>query len=375
MISDTFASQSLTDYDKMKAALISLGSISSKWTLEAMRKYFDEVDDIHLRNIEINIGVKNEEVLYEGKPLPQFDCIFAKGSFRYAPVLRALTNALSTCAYMPITSESFTLGHDKMLTHLALQLNHIPTPTTYLSASIEGAKKILAKVNYPIIMKFPQGTQGKGVMYAESMASASSMLDALTALRQPFLIQEYIETGGVDVRAIVVGDKIVAAMRRKAVIGEKRANIHVGGAGEAYLPDFNTKKIAVDTARSIGADICAVDILESPRGPLVIEANLSPGLRGITKATGIDVADKIARFLSEKTKMFKEKDAKKGAHKIMEDLGIESSHKEMGQIITHLDFRGERILLPKLATNAAQITDKDEIILKLDKGRIIIEKI
>ena len=358
----------------MKAALISLGSISSQWTLEAMRTYFEEVADILLKNIEINIGVKSAEVLYEGKPLPSFDCIYAKGSFRYATVLRALTNASGKESYMPIASESFTLGHDKLLSHLAMQLHRVPMPTTYLSSSIQGAKKILAKVNYPIIMKFPQGTQGKGVMYAESMASASSMLDALTALRQPFLIQEYIETGGVDVRAIVVGDKVVAAMKRKAVVGEKRANIHAGGVGEAYQPDFYTKKIAVETARAIGADICAVDMLEGPKGPLVIEANLSPGLQGITKATGINVADKIARFLFEKAQAFKEKGTKKETHKIMEDLGIENMQKKIEEIITHLDFRGERILLPKLATNATQLTDKDEIILKLGKGRITIEK-
>ena len=358
----------------MKAALISLGSISSQWTLEAMRTYFEEVADILLKNIEINIGVKSAEVLYEGKPLPSFDCIYAKGSFRYATVLRALTNASGKESYMPIASESFTLGHDKLLSHLAMQLHRVPMPTTYLSSSIQGAKKILAKVNYPIIMKFPQGTQGKGVMYAESMASASSMLDALTALRQPFLIQEYIETGGVDVRAIVVGDKVVAAMKRKAVVGEKRANIHAGGTGEGYLPDFYTKKIAVETARSIGADICAVDMLEGPKGPVVIEANLSPGLQGITKATGINVADKIARFLFEKAQAFKEKGTKKETHKIMEDLGIENMQKKIEEIITHLDFRGERILLPKLATNATQLTDKDEIILKLGKGRITIEK-
>lgn len=358
----------------MKAALISLGSISSQWTLEAMRTYFEEVADILLKNIEINIGVKSAEVLYEGKPLPSFDCIYAKGSFRYATVLRALTNASGKESYMPIASESFTLGHDKLLSHLAMQLHRVPMPTTYLSSSIQGAKKILAKVNYPIIMKFPQGTQGKGVMYAESMASASSMLDALTALRQPFLIQEYIETGGVDVRAIVVGDRVVAAMKRKAVVGEKRANIHAGGVGEAYQPDFYTKKIAVETARAIGADICAVDMLEGPKGPLVIEANLSPGLQGITKATGINVADKIARFLFEKAQAFKEKGTKKETHKIMEDLGIENMQKKIEEIITHLDFRGERILLPKLATNATQLTDKDEIILKLGKGRITIEK-
>ena len=93
-------------------------------------------------------------------------------------------------------------------------------------------KELLTKVNYPIVMKFPEGTQGKGVMFADSISSASSMLDALGALRQPFIIQEYVETGGRDIRALVVGDKVIAAMCRQAQRDEKRANIHAGGSGE-----------------------------------------------------------------------------------------------------------------------------------------------
>src|SRR3989338_8003938 len=93
-------------------------------------------------------------------------------------------------SYMPIKAETFTLGHDKLLTHLALQHFNIPMPMTYLASSAKAAKKILNEVAYPIVLKFPHGTQGKGVMFAESYAAASSMLDALIALKQPFLIQE-----------------------------------------------------------------------------------------------------------------------------------------------------------------------------------------
>jgi len=213
----------------MRAALISLGSKSSEWTAEAMRKHFDEVDELDLKDMEINISGKKSEVLYQGKPIINYDCIFAKGSFRYAPLLRSLTSLLKNKCYMPLSASSFTIGHDKLLTQLRLQKHNIPMPKTYLAATTYAAKQILEKVNYPIIMKFPQGTQGKGVLVADSYASASSMLDALTALNQPFLIQEFVDTGGTDVRAIVVGDKVVAAMKRKADIKEARANIHAGG--------------------------------------------------------------------------------------------------------------------------------------------------
>ena len=261
----------------MKAAIISLGSVSSEWTAKAMRKYFEKVDELNLKDIEVNLGEDRIEVLYNGKPVENYDCIYIKGSFRYLSLLQSITTALyKKTAYMPLKPETFTLGHDKILTQLAIQQSNIPSPGTYITSSADAAKKILKKINYPIVMKFPHGTQGKGVMFAESYASASSMLDALSALKQPFLIQEYVETGGTDIRALVVGDKVVAAMKRKAVPEEKRANIHAGAAGESCTLDYHTKRVAVEAAKAIGADICAVDILEYIKGPVVIEINLSP---------------------------------------------------------------------------------------------------
>ena len=359
----------------MKAALISLGSKSSQWTAEEMEKYFGTVDNINLKELEVNLGKGKLEILYGGKQLPEYDCVYAKGSFRYAPLLQCITKSLFNNCYMPIMPETFTIGHDKLLTHLALQQYNIPMPETYLASSLDAAKKTLKKVNYPITLKFPQGTQGKGVMFADSYSSASSMLDAFESLKQPFIIQEFLETGGVDIRAIVVGDKVIASMKRKAVVGEKRANIHAGGKGETCVLDAHTKKIAVDTAKSIGAEICAVDLLESVKGPQVIEANLSPGLQGITKVTEINVADKIAKFLYEKTKEFKEKGKKVGEKKILEDLGIPKTETNVQQIITNLDIRSNKILLPKVVNNIAKFDEKEDIIIRVDKGKIFIEKL
>jgi len=358
----------------MKAALISQGSLSSKWTLEKMKKYFEVADNIDVKNIEVKMNAKKLEVLNEGKPLPEYDCIFAKGSFRIANLLRSLTFSFYDKVYMPVKPNAFTIGHDKLLTHLAFQYNKIPMPDTYLASSPEAAKKILGEVNYPIVLKFPQGTQGKGVMFADSFASASSMLDALESLRQPFLIQEYIETGGVDIRAFVVGEKVVAAIKRKAEVGEKRANIHVGGKGESAVLDPHTKKIAINAAKAIGAEICGVDILEGHKGPEVIEINLSPGLQGITESTGIDVADSIARYLAQKTKEFSERGKVDEAEKILKDLEIPSEKESSQQIVTNLDFRSERILLPKVVTKLADFDEKDEFVVKAEKGKIVIEK-
>ena len=354
----------------LKAGVINLGSMSSKMTIKAMKNYFREVDDINIKELDVTLSAGNPLILYKGEPLEDYDCLLVKGSFRYATLLHAVTSILKGKAYMPIEAEAFTIVHDKLLTQLKLQQKEIPMPKTYLAATPEAAKKILEQVHYPIIMKFPQGTQGKGVMFAESFAAASSMLDALTALRQPFLLQEYIETEGSDLRAIVIGDRVVAAMRRTAKEGDIRSNTHQGGSTEAVKLDSYTQKIAVQAAKAVGADICGVDILESSKGPLILEVNISPGLQGITGATGINVADKIAKYLHSRTEEFV--NAKKGvaAQEIMDDITPLGPQKE---IITGLDFRGERILLPSVVTKEAKFNDKDDVIIKVEKGKLSIE--
>ncbi len=357
-----------------KAAVISMGSISSKWIIKAMKKYFEKVDAINIRNLEVNIQSKKYEVLYGGEPIEDYDCIYCRGSYKYADLLRSITHGLGPNVYMPIRPSAFTVGHDKLITHLKLSDAKIPMPTTYLASSTDAAKKLLKKVNYPIIMKFPHGTHGKGVMFADSFESASSMMDALAVLNQPFLIQEYVETGGVDTRAIVAGNKVVAAMRRKAIQGEKRANIHAGAKGEPAELDYQTKKIAIQAAQAVGMDIGAIDLLEGTRGPLVIEVNLSPGMQGITKATKIDVADHIAKYLYKKTNEFKNAGKATEAESVMKELGVEQAEAEGKQIISTLDFRGNRILLPEVVTNITKLTEKDECIIKALKGKLNIEK-
>ena len=356
----------------MKAALISLGSVSSKWIVEAMKRYFTKVDHLNLKEIEVNT-VGELAVLYKGKDIDDYDCVHIMGSFRYEPIMRAIATTLYNKTYTPIRPDAFTIGHDKVLTQLELQKNKIPMPKTYLASSVDAAKKVLEKVSYPIVMKFPSGTQGKGVMFADSFASASSMMDALSALRQPFLIQEYVETGGIDTRAIVVGDRVVAAMNRKSQEGEMRANIHAGGEGKACELDAYAKKIAVEAAKVVGADVCAVDMLESVKGPVIIEINLSPGLQGITKATKIDVADEIAKLLHKKAKKFKESGKIKDTSKIMAEIGIKGGEK-LKEIITNLDFRGDRILLPSAVTGMTKFNEKEEYCIEAEKDFILIKR-
>ncbi len=358
----------------MRAAIISQGSLSSEWTYEAMTKYFDEVHSLNIKKIEIRLGQDKYKIYYDGKPISHYDCFYVKGSFRFAPLLRSLTSLLHNSCYLPVKHTAFTTVHDKLLSHLAMQRHNIPMPTTYVSSSPKAAKQILERINYPIVLKFPQGTQGRGVMFADSYASASSLLDALDSLRQPFLIQEFMDTDGTDIRAIVVGDEVVASMRRVASSQEQRANIHAGGRGEPVVLDAQTKKIAVKTAEALGAEICGVDLLETPRGPMVLEANLSPGLQGITKATKVDVADLIARFLARRTQDFIEANKHDQHGKIMDEVGIRSTEMATKEILTNLDLRGNRILLPEVITNLTKFTEKDEILFSVKPGEVKITK-
>jgi ribosomal protein S6--L-glutamate ligase len=358
----------------MKAAVISLGSKSSLWTIHEMEKYFDVVDNIDLKKIEVGLGRK-ESILYDGKPLGKYDCVFAKGSFRYAPVLRAITQELIGQCYMPIKPNAFTIVHDKFLTQLLLQRDGVPMPTTYLSASVQAGKSLLEKMNYPIIIKVLQGTQGKGVLFADSHAAASSMLDTLD--RQPFLIQEFIDTGGRDARIIVAGDKILGAMVRKAKKNEERANVHAGGSVEPMNVSEETARVAIKTAKALRMDIGAIDILEGIKGPMVIEANLSPGLQGITQATGENIAAKIAKYLYEKTVEFVKAKEPSKTEQIFDEVGIDMNGEgdsSIREIITNLGFRGSKIILPEVVNKIAKFKESDECAIKIENGNVTIKK-
>ena len=355
----------------MKAAIISLGSQSSVMVAEAMKNHFSSVDMLELKLIEVALG-KEAGVWYGGAPLPYYDCVYVKGSFRYAQLLGSLTTLLEgKVPYLPLKASAFTIVHHKLLTHLTLQQHNLPMPKTYVSSTVEMAKELLKKVHYPIVMKFPEGTQGKGVMFAESPSSASALLDAMGVLKQPVLVQEYVETEGTDIRALVVGEKVIAAMRRKAKPGEQRANIHAGGTGEAVLLEHKTAKIAVAVAQALGAEVCGVDILESTLGPLVIEANISPGLQGLQKVTSLNLADEIAKFFSAKTEEELKKKSKGATKEVLQDL---SKNVLMQEIIAQLQFRGERVLLPEFVTSLAKLQEQKEYVIRAEKGKVEIEE-
>jgi ribosomal protein S6--L-glutamate ligase len=353
----------------MKLAVVSLGGVSSLNIAKSAKEFFKISDHIKLKETEIHVGSKDLEVIYKNKKLEDYDCVYIRGSYKYLLLQRAITSALMKKTYTPLKERSFTIGHDKFLTAVELKKANIPIPGTYFASTTNDAKTIIKNVNYPIIIKIPSGTQGKGVMSADSVASAKSILDALEVFKQPYIIQEFIDTDSTDVRAIVAGNKVIAAMKRKATKQERRANFHMGGICEKYEMDYDSERVAINAAKALEADICAVDILEGNK-PLVIEVNLSPGLVGITKATKKNIPKIIAKALFEKTKEFKEKEKGEDYSNILKELNINNSK----EIITNLDIKAGIIKLPSIITKITEFNTEDEITILAKKGKLIIKK-
>ncbi len=352
----------------MKAAIISLGSISSQWLSNEFKKYFKEVDFLHLKKFEVTIDHKQPKILYNGEELRHYDCVYVRGSAKYAKLLRSISSILEQKAtYLPLDSTIFTIAHDKLLTHLYLQKAGVPMPKTYLVSTAEAGKQMLKRIKYPIVLKFPEGTHGKGVMFAESYASGSALMDAFTALKQPFLIQEFIDNDGSDYRAIVIGDEVVAAMKRTAAKGENRSNVHAGGSTTPVQLPHDFKRAAISAAKAINADIVAIDLMEGRHGPVVIEINSSPGLQGITTATGINVAEKIAKFLAAETAKRKEV-----TDDVLSDLRLKDQSRHL---TTNIKVRGGKIVLPEYVTNVTSFREDEELVFEVKKGKLKIERI
>ena len=175
----------------------------------------------------------------------------------------------------------------------------IPIPETLFSINpdnIEEQIKILGGT--PVIIKLQEGTQGMGVILAETRKSAKSILDTFYKMDTSILMQEYIEEAqGEDIRIIVVGGKVIASMKRISAVGEFRSNVHRGADTMAIIPTPKEQTIAVNAVKYLGLGVAGVDLIRSKRGPMLIEVNASPGLKGIEAATGINIAGEIIKYV------------------------------------------------------------------------------
>ncbi|MFH0956388.1 MAG: RimK family alpha-L-glutamate ligase, partial [Candidatus Aenigmatarchaeota archaeon] len=197
----------------------------------------------------------------------------------------------------PYPASTILIAHNKFLTLMELTKRNIPVPETWITGSKEVAGKIVDMQKMPMIMKLLSGFGGEGVMIMDSRAAAKATIHTMQTLHQEVLIEEYLPNPGEDIRAIVAGEDVIASFKRIAAPGSKKANIHLGGRGVDFKLTSEMKEMAISSARAVESRICAVDMVVSKDRPYVIEVNINPGLSGIEKATGINVAKRMIDYV------------------------------------------------------------------------------
>jgi len=242
------------------------------------------------------------KINYQGEVLETPDAIIprigASRTFYGTAMVRhfEMMNSFSVTGSLAISR-----SRDKLRSLQILSKHDVDMPKTVFASNQSNVKDIIKlSGGTPLILKVLEGTQGKGVVLVETQKAAKSVLDAFYGMNVNFLVQEFIaEADGTDIRVIVVGGKIVGAMKREGAEGDFRSNIHQGGKASSYKLSRKERTTALAAAKAMGLDVCGVDMIPSARGPLVMEVNSSPGLEGIEKSTNIDIAAKIIDFIEE----------------------------------------------------------------------------
>ncbi|HKK14113.1 MAG TPA: 30S ribosomal protein S6--L-glutamate ligase [Gammaproteobacteria bacterium] len=288
----------------MKIAILSRKSslYSTRRMVEAGKQRGHEVRVIDTLRCYMNITSHKPEIHYKGEVLTGFDAVIprigASITFYGAAVLRQF----EMMGVFPVNeSVAISRARDKLRSLQLLSRAGIGLPVTGFAHSPDDVQDLIKMVGgAPLVIKLLEGTQGIGVVLAETRKAAESVVEAFMGLKANILVQEFIkEAGGSDIRCFVVNGKVVAAMMRTAKEGEFRSNLHRGGTAELIKITPEERSTAVRAAQVIGLNVAGVDILRSNHGPVVMEVNSSPGLEGIEGATGKDVAGLIIQFIEK----------------------------------------------------------------------------
>ncbi|GAA3930272.1 30S ribosomal protein S6--L-glutamate ligase [Litoribacillus peritrichatus] len=301
----------------MKVAILSRNPklYSTKRLKEAGELRGHTVDIIDTMHCYMDITSSNSTVRYKGKPLPLYDAVIprigASVTFYGTAVVRQFEMMGTFCIN---ESVAISRSRDKLRSLQLLSRKGIGLPRTGFAHHPDNVDDLLKNVGgAPVVIKLLEGTQGIGVVLADTNKAAESIIEAFMGLKANILVQEYIkEAGGADIRCLVIGDKVVAAMKRQAAPGEFRSNLHRGGSAELVKLSPAERKTAVDAAKTMGLGMCGVDILRANNGPVVMEVNSSPGLEGIEVSTGKDVAGMIFDYIEKNAKPNRTKTKGKG---------------------------------------------------------------
>jgi len=248
----------------------------------------------------MEIEQSKPQVHYNGQVVKGVQAVIPRIAAPYTTYGSAVVRQFEM-AHVFTTAKSIAIvrSRDKLRSLQLLSREGIDTPKTAFASQPRDVNDLIDQVGGPpLIVKLVKSTHGAGVVIAETTKAARSVIQAFYSIQTPILVQNFIEeAGGSDVRAFVVGGRVIAAMRRQSLDDDFRANIHQGGTGEVIKLSDEEKKLAVKAAKKLGLDIAGVDLLQSKRGPLVIEVNSSPSLEGIEKATGKDIAARIIKHV------------------------------------------------------------------------------
>lgn len=291
----------------MRVAILSRNPnlYSTRRLKEAGEERGHEVDIVDTMHCYMDITSNRPSVRYEGKALPVYDAVIprigASVTFYGAAVVRQFEMMGTFCIN---ESVAISRSRDKLRSLQLLSRKGIGLPRTGFAHHPDNVGDLIKNVGgAPVVIKLLEGTQGIGVVLADTRKAAESIIEAFMGLKANILVQEYIkEAGGADIRCLVVGGKVVAAMKRQAAEGEFRSNLHRGGTAEIVKLTPAERKTAVEAAKIMGLNMCGVDILRSNNGPVVMEVNSSPGLEGIETATQKNVAGMIFEFLEKNAK-------------------------------------------------------------------------
>src|SRR4026208_1464971 len=279
----------------MKIALLARNPhlYSHRRIVEAARARGHDIEIINTIRVSINITSRKPALYYRKRALDNFDAVIPRIGASVTFYGLAVLRRFEMIGVYPL-NESVAIGRsrDKLRCLQLLARRGIGLPVTAFTHDPRQAEDIIDLVGGPpVVIKLLEGTQGIGVVLGETVKSAKSVIEAFQDVNVNILVQQFIaEADSTDLRALVIGDRVVASMKRQAPPGEVRSNRHGGGSGKEVRITPQERSAAVRAARTLGLNVCGVDMLRSKNGPLVLEVNSSPGIEGLEKATGIDLA-------------------------------------------------------------------------------------
>ncbi len=288
----------------MKIGILSRNSrlYSTRRLVEAAMERGHKVHVLDVLRCYMNISSHRPTIHYKGRELVGFDAVIPRIGASVTAYGTAVLRQFEMMGVYPVNeSVAISRARDKLRALQLLSRRGIGLPITGFAHQPDDITDLIDMVGgAPLVIKLLQGTQGIGVMLADTRQSAENMIESFLGMKASVLVQQYIrEANGADIRCFVVGSRVVAAMQRQAGDGEFRSNLHRGGKASVVRITPAERATAVRAATTIGLNVAGVDILRSDHGPMVLEVNSSPGLGGIERATGMDIADKIIQFIEK----------------------------------------------------------------------------